>query len=119
MFAVVALMVYCQQPLVPVSEGLASYYTVESSGAMTASSEPLIDGAFTCAMRTGEFGTYYRITADNGRSVVCRLNDRGPFIRGRIVDLSEAAMRKIDPSLTRGVVRVRVEPVREHSAGTG
>lgn len=113
MFAVVALMMVSQQPIINLSEGYASFYTVDSSSHMTASKEILVDGEFTCAMREGEFGTYYRITADNGRTVVCRLNDRGPFVKGRIVDLSEAAMRQLDPSLRRGIVHVKVEPVSE------
>lgn len=115
MFAVVALMLYSQQPVVPVMEGVASYYTVESSSNLTASQEMMVDDAFTCAMRAGEFGTYYRVTAENGRSVVCRLNDRGPYIDGRIIDLSEAAMRQLDPTLTQGILNVRIERIPESS----
>ncbi len=115
MFAVVALMLYSQQPVVPVMEGIASYYTVESSSSLTASAEIMVDDALTCAMLEGEFGTYYRITAENGRSVVCRLNDRGPYIDGRLVDLSEAAMRQLDPKLKRGILRVKVERIPESS----
>lgn len=115
MFAVVALMLYSQQPVVPVMEGIASYYTVESSSTLTASQEMMVDDAFTCAMRAGEFGTYYRVTAENGRSVVCRLNDRGPYIDGRIIDLSEAAMRQLDPTLKQGLLHVRIERIPESS----
>lgn len=115
MFAVVALMLYSQQPVVPVMEGVASYYTVESSSNLTASQEMMVDDAFTCAMRAGEFGTYYRVTAENGRSVVCRLNDRGPYIDGRIIDLSEAAMRQLDPTLTQGILNVQIERIPESS----
>jgi rare lipoprotein A len=88
------------------AEGIASYYTVESSSRMTASGELLRDDALTCAMRTGEFGEYYLVVAENGKSVVVRLNDRGPFKRERVVDLSEAAMRELD--LRAGLVPVRV-----------
>ena len=108
-------MLYSQQPVVPVMEGIASYYTVESSSTLTASQEMMVDDAFTCAMRVGEFGTYYRVTADNGRSVVCRLNDRGPYVDGRIIDLSEAAMRQLDPTLTKGILNVRIERIPESS----
>lgn len=106
---VVALLLVSQQPQVPMKEGVASYYTVESSGRKTASGEHLIDDEFTCAMRDGEFGEYFLVVADNGKSVVCRLNDRGPYVKGRVIDLSEAAMRKLHPS--KGLVHVRVYPM--------
>ncbi len=109
MFTVVALMIFSQQPVMPVMEGVASYYTVASSSNLTASREPMIDEAFTCAMRSGTFGSYYRVSIDNGRSVICRLNDRGPYIDGRIIDLSEAAMRQLDPGLEQGILDVRIE----------
>lgn len=115
MLTAVVLVLYSQQPVVPVMEGVASYYTVESSSSLTASQEMMIDDAFTCAMRTGEFGTYYRVTAENGRSVICRLNDRGPYIDGRIIDLSEAAMAQLDPTLEKGLLNVRIERIPESS----
>lgn len=96
-------------------EGLASYYTVESSSMLTASQEMMVDDAFTCAMLVGEFGTYYRVTAENGRSVVCRLNDRGPYVDDRVIDLSEAAMRQLDPALKKGVLHVKIERIPESS----
>lgn len=106
MFEVVALVLLSQQPLQPVAEGPASYYTVSSSSRVTASGEPLRDGELTCAMRTGEFGTYFLVVAENGRSVVVRLNDRGPYVKPRVIDLSEAAIRRLHPS--DGIVRVKV-----------
>lgn len=106
---VVALLLVSQQPQQPMKEGLASYYTIESSGRTTASGEVLRDGEFTCAMRDGTFGEYFLVVADNGKSVVCRLNDRGPFVKGRVIDLSKAAMRKLHPS--KGLVRVKVYPM--------
>lgn len=107
MFQVLAILLFSLQPSVNIQEGMASYYTVESSSDVTASGERLRDHEFTCAMREGEFGSYYRVTADNGKSVICRLNDRGPYVKGRIIDLSEAAMRELDPNA--GLLRVRVE----------
>lgn len=115
MFGVIAIMLFSQQPLLPVMEGIASYYNVRSSSRLTASGEPMVDEAFTCAMRTGVFGAYYRITAENGRSVVCRLNDRGPYVKGRIVDLSEGAMRALDPGFRKGLLHVRIERIAEIS----
>lgn len=90
----------------PVTEGVASYYTLRSSSEITASGELMCDDSFSCAMLDGEFGDYYLVVAENGRSVVCRLNDRGPYICGRVIDLSKAAMRALHPHA--GLLRVRV-----------
>jgi len=106
MLGVVALLLLSQQPLQPVAEGVASYYTVESSSTLTASGERMQDDAYTCAMLDGEFGTNYLVVAENGNSVVVRLNDRGPYVDGRVIDLSEAAMRALHP--TSGLVEVTV-----------
>ena len=106
MFEVLALMLLSHQPLQPIAQGTASYYTVASSSRVTASGEVLDDKALTCAMQDGVFGSYYLIVAENGESVVCRLNDRGPFARGRVVDLSRAAMRKL--CATSGTLKVSV-----------
>jgi rare lipoprotein A len=75
--------------------GLASVY----SGGRTASGEPMNSGALTAAHRTLPFGT--RVTVVNnhtGRSVVVRINDRGPFVGGRVIDLSPAAAHAIGVS---------------------
>ncbi|MBN2308714.1 MAG: hypothetical protein JXR94_07060 [Candidatus Hydrogenedentes bacterium] len=106
MFELVALMLLSQQPMAPVAEGLASYYTVESSSRITASGEAMRDDTMTCAMLDGELGTYYLVVADNGNSVVVRLNDRGPYVKGRVVDLTEAAIRKLHPRS--GLLHVKV-----------
>ncbi len=95
MFEIVALMVLSQQPVQPVVEGVATYYTVASSSRVTASGEVMRDTAYTCAMRKGRFGTDYLVVAENGNSVVCRLNDRGPYVKNRVIDLSRAAMRAL------------------------
>jgi rare lipoprotein A len=81
----------------PSIEGTASYYTTRECGPITASGERLDDSQYTCAMRKGKFGDYYLVTASNGRSVIVKLNDRGPYVKGRVVDLSEAAMRALSP----------------------
>jgi rare lipoprotein A len=98
MFEIIALMLLTQQPIQvqPVAEGVASYYTVASSGRYTASGENLNDSQLTCAMKNGVFGDFYMVVGENGKSVVCRLNDRGPKVRGRVIDLSRAAMRQLD-----------------------
>jgi rare lipoprotein A len=98
MLGLVAVLLVSQLPLEHVAHGVASYYTVASSGSRTASGDPLNDKMCTCAMRKAQLGSYVLVVADNGNSVICRVNDRGPFVRGRIVDLSEAAMRRLHGS---------------------
>jgi rare lipoprotein A len=91
-----------------VAEGIASYYGEGFRGRRTASGDRFDPDAFTAAHRTLAFGTCLRVeNADNGRSVRVRVNDRGPFVAGRLLDLSEAAARALD-FLRRGVARVRL-----------
>jgi rare lipoprotein A len=74
---------------------MASVY----SGGRTASGERMNSGAMTAAHRTLPFGTMVKVTNDHtGSSVVVRINDRGPFVRGRVIDLSPAAARVIGVS---------------------
>ena len=88
--------------------GMASYYGNES-GSRTASGQRMNANAMTCAHRSLPFGTKLRVT-HGGQSVIVTVNDRGPFIRGRVLDLSTGAARAI--SLTRaGVGRVTAEVV--------
>src|ERR1700678_2516834 len=76
--------------------GLASYYRGIGSR-----------GEMTCAHRTRAFGSMVTVT-HAGRSIQCRINDRGPFVRGRIIDVSTSAARAL--GMTRaGIVRVSVE----------
>ena len=75
--------------------GIASVYSTES-GSGTASGQKLNPGALTAAHRTLPFGTKVRVTNHkNGRSVVVTINDRGPFVKGRIIDLTPAAARAL------------------------
>jgi len=88
--------------------GMASFYGSES-GSRTASGQRFNQNAMTCAHRSLPFGTRLRVT-HGGQSVVVTVNDRGPFIRGRVLDLSSGAARVI--GLTRsGVGRVTAEVV--------
>jgi peptidoglycan lytic transglycosylase len=97
-----------QAPAAPIGEGVASYYGGALRGNRTASGERFDPDAFTAAHRTLAFGTCLRVeNADNGRSVRVRINDRGPFVQGRIVDVSEAAARALD-FIQRGVARVKL-----------
>ena len=73
--------------------GTASWYALTSK---TASGEPMNPAKLTAAHKTLPFGTTLRVTnPNNGKSVVVRINDRGPFIKGRVLDLSRAAAQKI------------------------
>jgi rare lipoprotein A len=73
--------------------GRASWYALHSR---TASGERMNPSALTAAHRTLPFGTRLKVTNQrNGKSVVVRINDRGPFVRGRVLDLSRAAARQI------------------------
>jgi rare lipoprotein A len=88
--------------------GMASYYGNES-GSRTASGQRMNASAMTCAHRSLPFGTKLRVT-HGGRSVIVTVNDRGPFIRGRVLDLSTGAARVI--GLTgAGVGRVTAEVI--------
>lgn len=88
--------------------GIASVYD-QSAGAQTASGEPLCEEALTAAHRSLPFGTVVRvINRQNGQFTLVRINDRGPFVRGRIIDLSPAAGRALGLS---GLAEVSLEIV--------
>jgi rare lipoprotein A len=75
---------------------MASYYGAGFAGRATASGERFNPAALTAAHRTLPFGTLIKVTNPrNGRSVVVRVNDRGPFHGGRVIDLSQEAARQI------------------------
>ena len=88
--------------------GMASFYGNES-GSKTASGQRFNQNAMTAAHKTLPFGTKLRVT-HGGQSVVVTINDRGPFIRGRVLDLSTGAARAIGLT-SRGVGRVSAEVV--------
>ena len=89
-----------------VGGGKASYYW---QGQRTANGEAFEPDGISCAHKTLPFNTRIRVTnLNNGKSVVCRVNDRGPFIAGRVVDLSRGAARVIDMTGA-GVVPVNLE----------
>jgi len=89
--------------------GKASYYARMHHGQRTANGETHDQNALVAAHRSLPFGTRVRVTnQQNGKQVVVRINDRGPFRRGRIIDVSRAAAAQLD-MLDRGVVHVRIE----------
>ena len=83
----------------PIGMGMASWYGREFAGRRTASGERFDPAEYTAAHRTLPFGSRVRVTSASGRSVVVRINDRGPFHGGRVIDLSEAAAAEL------GIVR--------------
>jgi len=102
----VATIALCPVSSFSAQSGMASVYSTES-GDKTARRERLNAGALTAAHRTLPFGTKVRVTNKrNGRSVIVTINDRGPFVRGRIIDLTPAGARAIG---FHGLVPVTVE----------
>lgn len=91
--------------------GYVSYYADRFQGKKTASGETYDKNSFTAAHRSLPFGTMVRVSRlDNKKSVVVRINDRGPFVKGRIIDLSRAAARQLD-IVQSGSVMVEVEVI--------
>jgi rare lipoprotein A len=89
--------------------GTASYYAHKFHGRRTASGETFDNGAMTAAHRTLPFGSLVRVTNPaNGQSVVVRINDRGPFTRGRAIDVSRAAAEQLG-LIARGHATVELE----------
>lgn len=97
------------QATVTIQEGLVSWYGEQFHARPTASGELFDAAAMTMAHPTLPFGTRVRVTnLRNGRTVVLRVNDRGPFIGSRIADLSQAAAAYLGV-LRRGIAHVRLE----------
>jgi rare lipoprotein A len=92
--------------------GMASYYAKKFHHRKTASGERFDNYAMTAAHKTLPFGTEVIVNnINNGKSVTVRINDRGPFVKGRIIDLSRAAFTEI-ADLNRGVVKVKIRVVQ-------
>lgn len=90
--------------------GYGTYYGPQYHGRRTASGEVFDQYAMTAAHRTLPFGTRVRVTnRANGKSVIVRINDRGPFVAGVVIDLSFGAAQRIG-LLSKGLVRVEVLP---------
>lgn len=96
---------------VVLQEGRASWYGPGFHGRKTASGEKFNQKDLTCAHRSLPFGTQLKVVnLNNDQSVIVRVNDRGPFVKGRIIDLSKSAAREID-LLSTGTAPVRIEKV--------
>jgi rare lipoprotein A len=90
--------------------GKASWYCIECNGGThTASGETLVDNAMTAAHKTLPMGSKVRVTNKrNGRSIIVRITDRGPYIKGRIIDVTKGAADKLG-FIKDGVVPVKIE----------
>lgn len=107
------LLLFCMSAEAQVQKGKASYYSRRATGARTASGERLHHDSLTCAHRYYPFGTILRVTnLANGKQVDVRVTDRGPYGRGRIIDLSYAAAEQLG-MLATGVTMVEVEVIQQ------
>ena len=92
--------------------GVASYYHNKFNGRKTASGEVFSNNKLTAAHRTYPFGTYLKVTnVVNGKSVVVKVNDRGPFTKGKELDLSRKAFMDITDNPNKGNLQVNIEVV--------
>jgi rare lipoprotein A len=102
-----------------VQSGMASWYGREENGKRTASGEIFNRHEFTAASRHIPLNSIVRVTNQkNGRSVQVRINDRGPYAHGRVLDLSEAAADSLDMKKS-GVAPVKIEMVEPASSEAG
>ncbi len=110
--AAVALLLSAMSAFAQSSEtGIASYYGDQFDGHLTASGQPYDPNAFTAAQRTLRFGVRLEVVnLDNGKWTVVTVNDRGPYVKGRLIDVSKAAAEKLGMIAT-GTARVRIWPI--------
>lgn len=113
-YIIALLATFCISPCCAQKQhGKASYYSKKSTGARTASGQRLHHDSLTCAHRDFPFGTLLKVTnLSNDKSVIVKVIDRGPFGRGRIIDLSWAAAKEIG-MIAQGVTTVKVEQVEK------
>lgn len=101
-----------------VQAGIASWYGRDFHGKKTSSGEIYDMHAMTAAHKTLPLGVYVKVkNIDNGRETVVRVNDRGPFVKGRIIDLSYSAAKKLGVDIA-GTARVRIEALGYRGSGT-
>jgi rare lipoprotein A len=100
-----------QRAIGAIQVGIASFYHSSLAGNLTANGDHYDEGALTAAHRTLDLGTRVRVTnLENHRSVVVTVNDRGPYAKGRIIDLSRRAASVLG-FVHDGVTKVKVEPL--------
>lgn len=92
--------------------GIASYYADKYQGRKTANGERFDQNKLTAAHKKLKFNTKVRVTnIKTGKSIIVRINDRGPFVKGRIIDLSKAGFKKLGNTKS-GVMKVKIEVVK-------
>ncbi|OQW95775.1 MAG: hypothetical protein BWK79_01260 [Beggiatoa sp. IS2] len=111
--------VYANKSSKPATQvGIASYYGHRFHGRMTANGERFNKEELSAAHRSYPFGTLLRVTnLDNQKSTLVRINDRGPYIKGRIIDLSHRAARELS-FVDEGITRVKLEVIELGSDDT-
>jgi len=101
-----------------IESGRASWYGSEEQGRLTANGERFDRRRFTAASRHIPFNTVVQVTNENnGRTVQVRINDRGPYVHGRILDLSEAAADTLDMKKS-GTAPVKIEVIQPPSTAS-
>lgn len=102
------------QPAVLAEEGRASFYHDKFQGRLTACGQKFSQKKLTAAHKKLPCGTKVQVThRDTGESVVVTINDRGPFVKGRVIDLSKAAAQQLGFGQKKGIVPVELEVVGE------
>jgi rare lipoprotein A len=98
--------------------GVASYYNDRHQGKKTASGELYQNTKFTAAHRSLPFGTEVKVTnLSNGKTVTVRVNDRGPYAKGRLIDLSKVAAKEIG-LIQMGIAKVKIEYQTQQAAAS-
>lgn len=106
MLGVMTTPVYAKTP--QEFSGKASYYAKKFHGRKTANGETMNNNAFTCAHKRLPFNTIMKVVhKGNGKTTYCRINDRGPFVKGRIIDLSRKVAADIG-MMSQGIARVKI-----------
>ncbi len=101
------------EPGTVIEKGIASWYTSDKSESLTANGETFDPNSLSAAHKSLKFGTIVRVTnLTNGKSVDVRINDRGPYVDGRIIDLTPASAKQID-MLTSGIANVNLTLIFE------
>ncbi len=104
--------VHSKKRSVSVTEGKASFYSGQFHGRKTANGETFNMDNLTAAHPSLPFGTWVKVTnLSNGKDVIVRINDRGPFVKGRIIDLSVSAAKVIG-IMQSGIVQVKLEAIK-------
>lgn len=113
-FLIVILLLAANLSLVAQTRGKASYYSSRLHGRRTSDGNRYHRDSLTCAHKTYPFGTYIRVrNLANDKEVIVKVTDRGPHVRGRIIDLSYAAAKEIG-LIAQGVGSVEITKLNEH-----